>query len=355
MKSFTYNINPCRVIFGAGRTSDLGLEIKRLGAQRAMIITTENQQVSGQILLASLGELGAVLFSGAVMHTPVSVTEKALLVLRENECDCLVAVGGGSTIGLAKALAVRTGLPQIALPTTYAGSEVTSVLGETENGVKTTRKHDLILPKVVIYDVSQTLTLRPEVTASSALNAIAHAAEALYAQDANPIVSLMAEEGISALFGSLELLMRDPQNIEARSAAQYGAWLCGTCLGAVGMALHHKLCHVLGGTFNLPHAQTHAIMLPYSLAYNAIAAPAAMERISRAIGVEDKPWEAFHTLLRKLELPTSLHELGMPHNGIDRAVELALLASYWNPQPLEAEPLRKLFQQAYTGETPSTF
>ncbi|WP_069865873.1 maleylacetate reductase [Pseudomonas citronellolis] len=355
MKSFNYNVNPARIVFGEGRTAELAGEMSRLNASRALVITTEAQKANGDALLSQLGSMGGTLFSGAVMHTPVEITARAMGVLQANSCDCLVALGGGSTIGLAKALAVRTGLPQIAIPTTYAGSEVTPVLGETENGVKTTRTADLILPKVVIYDVLQTLSLPPLVSASSALNAIAHAAEALYSQEANPIISLMAEEGIAALVRSLDDILADPRNLEARSQAQYGAWLCGTCLGSVGMALHHKLCHVLGGTFNLPHAETHAIILPYSLAYNAAAAPEAMRILSRALGVADRPWIALHELLHRLGLPSSLAAIGMPENGIDRAVELSLQARYWNPRPLEAEPLRKLFQAALVGEMPSVF
>lgn len=355
MKAFNYNINPARIVFGEGRTAEVADEMARLNASRALVITTEAQKDDGKKLLKALGSSGVALFSGAVMHTPVEVTATAMALLQEQECDCLVALGGGSTIGLAKALAVRTGLPQIAIPTTYAGSEVTPVLGETENGVKTTRKADLILPKVVIYDVLQTLSLPPQVSASSALNAIAHAVEALYSQEANPIITLMAEEGIGAVVRSLDAILENPQDIEARSMAQYGAWLCGTCLGTVGMAIHHKLCHVLGGTFNLPHAETHSIMLPYSLAYNAEAAPEAMQIVSRALGVKDKPWLALYDLLRRLGLPTSLKAIGMPEDGIERAVELSLQARYWNPRPLEADPLRRLFQAALVGEAPGAF
>lgn len=355
MKAFNYNINPARIVFGEGRTSEVAAEVARLQAGRALVITTAAQQADGEKLLGELGSAGVALFCGAVMHTPVEVTAAALEVLRAHECDCLIALGGGSTIGLAKALAVRTGLPQIAIPTTYAGSEVTPVLGETENGVKTTRKADTILPKVVIYDVLQTLSLPPQVSASSALNAIAHAAEALYSEEANPIITLMAEEGIAALVRHLDAILADPQDIEARTMAQYGAWLCGTCLGTVGMAIHHKLCHVLGGAFNLPHAETHAILLPYSLAYNAEAAPHAMRILSRALGVEDKPWMALYDMLRRLGLPTSLKAIGMPEDGIERAVELSLQARYWNPRALEAAPLRRLFQAALTGDAPAAF
>ena len=173
------------------------------------------------------------------------------------------------------------------IPTTYAGSEMTPILGETEAGAKKTQTTSKVLPEAVIYDVELTLSLPPRLSAASGMNAMAHAVEALYARDGNPVVSLMAEEGLRALAASLPTIVRDPSDVAAREGAQYGAWLCGMCLGAVGMALHHKLCHVLGGTFDLPHAETHAIVLPHAAAYNSAAAPEAMTRVARALGVAE--------------------------------------------------------------------
>src|SRR5207237_5575433 len=222
--------------------------------------------------------------AGAVMHTPVEVTEAAMARVDELQADCIVAIGGGSTVGLGKAIALRSDLPQIAIPTTYAGSEMTDILGETRAGVKTTVRSSNVLPETVIYDVDLTLSLPAKLSAMSGMNAIAHAVEALYAEDGNPIVDLMAEEGLRALAHSLPVIMSSPRDREARMLAQYGAWLCGTCLGAVAMALHHKLCHVLGGSFKLPHAETHAVLLPYTAAYNAGAAPQAMSKVARALG-----------------------------------------------------------------------
>ena len=188
-----------------------------------------------------------------------------------------MALGGGSTIGLAKAIALRTDLPQIAIPTTYAGSEMTPILGETKDGRKTTQKSMKVLPEVVIYDVDLTMTLPAGLSGTSGINAIAHAVEALYAEDANPIISVLAEQSIAALGRALPQIAADPSDREARSDAQYGAFLAGACLGSVGMALHHKLCHTLGGTFDLPHSETHTIVLPHALAYNAPAVPKAVD------------------------------------------------------------------------------
>jgi alcohol dehydrogenase class IV len=285
------------------------------------------------------------------MHTPVEVTARAVERVRALGADCTVAVGGGSTTGLGKAIALATGLDQIVVPTTYAGSEMTPILGQTERGVKTTQRSPAILPEIVIYDVDLTLTLPPALTATSGLNAIAHAVEALYAQDRNPIVSLMAEEGIAALARSLPVLTDAASDLAARSDALYGAWLCGACLGVVGMALHHKLCHTLGGSFDLPHAETHAVVLPHAVAYNSAAAPAAMSRIARALGSGDAA-RGLYDLAGRLGAPRALRELGMSEEGIERAADLAVQNPYWNPRPVERDAVRDLLARAWSGAPP---
>ena len=348
MNRFVYTSSPARVLFGSGRTAELPAELARLSARHPFIVSTPGGAVQAE-KLASLVGGRATVHPHAAMHTPVEVTEQALVRLDQLGADCLVAIGGGSPIGLSKALAVRTGMPQIVIPTTYAGSEVTDILGETSGGVKTTRRDPAILPEVVIYDVDHTLSLPPALSVASGLNAIAHACEALYAVDGNPIIALLAEEAISALAASLPLIARKPSDRGARKRAQYGAWLCGICLGSVSMALHHKLAHVLGGSFDLPHAETHAILLPYSLAYNAPAAPEAIARIARALGSADALTTQLRTLMADAGLPTSLAAIGMPREGVGRAVELALKASYPNPRPLERAPLTQALEAAIEG------
>ncbi len=246
MQPFVYHGLPSRVVFGQGTLSRLAEEIEQLGCRRALVLATPQQQEQAQAVLAQLGERGAGLFTEAAMHTPVEVTERAMRVVEELAVDCTVAIGGGSTIGLGKAIALRTGLPQVAIPTTYAGSEMTPILGETRDGIKTTQRTLEVLPETVIYDVDLTLSLPAGMSGTSGINAIAHAVEALYARDRNPVISLMAEEGIAALARSLPVIAAEPAKAEARADALYGAWLCGTCLGSVGMSLHHKLCHTLG-------------------------------------------------------------------------------------------------------------
>ncbi len=350
--SFTYVAKPTRVLFGPGRLAELGAELHRLGVRRALVLCTPEQAGMARALTDSLGPLASGLYPHATMHTPVPVTVDALRHAKALTADGLVALGGGSTIGLGKALALRTGLPHIAVPTTYAGSEMTPILGETEGGRKITQRNDEVLPQTVIYDVELTLSLPAALSATSGVNALAHAVEALYAQDGNPIVSLMAEEGAAALGRSLPRIVADPAGDRAaRSDAFYGAWLCGACLGAVAMGLHHKICHVLGGTFDLPHAQTHTVMLPHVAAYNATLASSAMDRVARALGVEDAVSGLFD-LNRRLAAPLALRDLGMPEHGIDTAADLVMHDQYANPRPPERDALAAMLRRAWAGEPP---
>ena len=353
MQTFIYNALPGRIVFGAGRSLEVASELERLGANRALVLCSEAQADAAQTVAISLGTLCAGVCSEAVMHTPVVKTEHVLELVKKLEVDCLIALGGGSAIGLSKALALRTGLPQIAIPTTYAGSEVTAVLGETADGVKRTQRSLEVLPEVVIYDVEQTLQLPASMSAASGMNALAHAAEALYSQDANPLVSQLATQAIEALASSLPTIVRQPHDRQARSQAQYGAWLAGTCLGVVGMSLHHKLCHVLGGTFDLPHAETHAAMLPHAMAYNAEAAPQAMAVIATALQTHNAPFGLFE-LVKNLNLPLSLKQLGMQESDLPLALELTMRDAYWSPRPLEKNALHTLLHNAYHGLAPFT-
>jgi alcohol dehydrogenase class IV len=353
MDPFVYNAQPGRVVFGFGTLASLRSEVERLGCRRALVLSTPEQDAQARDIQAALGDLAAGRFAGAAMHTPVEVTEHAMERVRTLAADCTIAVGGGSTTGLGKAIALRSDLPQICVPTTYAGSEMTPILGETKDGVKLTQTTPKVLPEVVIYDVDLTYSLPVPLSGASGINAIAHAVEALYARERNPIISLMAEEGIAALARALPTIVQEPGDREARSDALYGAWLCGICLGSVGMALHHKLCHTLGGSFDLPHAQTHTVVLPHAVAYNASAAPEAMQRLARALGATD-PAQALFDLTGRLGLKRALRDLGMPNEGIDRAADLACKNPYWNPQPVERDPIRALLARAWAGDAPAS-
>ncbi len=351
MQPFTYAALPSRVLFGFGLLDKVADEVRNLGCGRALVLSTPEQVATAEMVSEQLGTLSVGVFGEATMHTPIDVSERAVEVVRRRGADCTVAIGGGSTTGLGKAIALRTDLPQIVVPTTYAGSEATPILGETQGGMKTTQRSLKVLPEVIIYDVDLTLDLPAAMTATSGLNAIAHAAEALYTQDANPVISLIAEDGIRALSAALPVLHSSPRDREARSNALYGAWACGLCLGAVGMALHHKLCHTLGGSFDLPHAPTHSVILPYAVAYNAPSAPEAMARMARALGAKDAA-QGLYDLARRIGAPASLEAIGLKRTDLDRAADLATANPYWNPKPITRAGIRELLEFAFTGQPP---
>ncbi|MEK1899097.1 MAG: maleylacetate reductase [Rhizobium sp.] len=351
MEHFVYTGNPGRVIFGSGTISRLAEEADRLGARRLLVLSTPEQESQAQDIAAHLGTRVAGMYSKATMHTPTNVTADAMRQVEALRADGLVAIGGGSTTGLGKAIAYRTDLAQIVVPTTYAGSEATPILGETEGGRKVTRSDPRILPEIIVYDVDLTLSLPVSMSVTSGMNAVAHAVEALYAREANPIISMMALEGINAIVRALPGISQNPGDRMSRSDALYGAWLCGICLGSVGMALHHKLCHTLGGMFNLPHAAMHTVVLPHAIAYNASAAPAAMDMLGGKLGAAD-PAQALFDLSRRLGATMSLQELGMPQGSVGAAVEQAMSNAYWNPRTLEKEGLTNLLERAFRGDEP---
>jgi maleylacetate reductase len=351
MKDFTYTALPSRVIFGPGKLTSVATEVEAIGASRALVLCTPQQRAQAERVGELLGSRLAGIHDGAEMHVPIDSARKARALAQDLGADCAVAIGGGSTIGLGKAIALESSLPIIAIPTTYAGSEMTPIYGITKNGLKTTGRNARVLPRSVIYDPELTYTLPVGMSLVSGMNAIAHAAEGLYAQDGNPVMSLIAEEGIRALAHGMPILRDAPEDVEGRSQCLYGAWLCGSVLGHVGMALHHKLCHTLGGSFNLPHAETHTIILPHAMAYNSLAAPKAMARVARAIGSDDGP-QGLHKLAKRLGVPTALRELGMSEDDLERASEIALSNPYWNPRPIEAESLQALLQRAWEGASP---
>ncbi|OTA54197.1 maleylacetate reductase [Hypoxylon sp. EC38] len=351
MDSFEYNSNPARVVFGSGTVKKVPEELTRAKVSKPFLLSTPQQVSHINLLRGVLGDLVSGVFSEATMHTPVEITEKALEQLKSSGADSIVSIGGGSTVGLGKALSIRTGLFHLTIPTTYAGSEVTPILGETDAGRKTTRTDPKILPSGVVYDVDFTMSLPVGLTATSGVNAIAHAVEALYARNTNPVINLLAQEGVKALAHSLPVLVSEPSSQEARSSALCGAWLCGTCLGSVGMSIHHKLCHTLGGSFNLPHSETHTIVLPHALAYNAPKVPAAMKALAEALP-ESKgdAIRGLNILLHKLKVERGLKALGMKEGDIDKAADIAVSNPYWNPRPIERGPLRELIRRAWAGE-----
>lgn len=352
LQSFIYNGQIPRVVFGAGSLRQLEHEIDQLGAKRALVLCTPEQRASAELVAGIIGLRCAGIFDGAVMHVPIETARKARDVARELEADCAIAIGGGSTTGLGKAIALESALPILAIPTTYAGSEMTPIYGITEAGIKKTGRDARVLPRTVIYDPELTVSLPAALSVTSGINAIAHAAEGLYAEDANPIMSMLAEEGIRALARGLPKILADPHDIAARSECLYGAWLCGAVLGNVGMGLHHKLCHTLGGSYNLPHAETHTIVLPHALSYNAPAAPEAMHCIARALGASIAAQGMFD-LATSLGAPTALKDIGMLEGELDACADIASRNAYANPRAIRKEAIRNLLEDAYHGNRPT--
>lgn len=350
---FVYEALPMRVVFRAGAaTTAVAAETERLGLRRVLVLSGARGRDTAQAVAGSLGDACVGVHPGAVMHVPAEVADEAVELARKLDADGCVAVGGGSAIGLGKAIALRAGLPLIAVPSTYAGSEMTPVWGLTEAGVKRTGRDPRVLPRSVVYDPRLTLSMPTALSVTSGMNALAHAVEALYAPDASPVISLMAEEGVRSLAAALPAIAADPAAPGPRAQALYGAWLCGACLGATTMGLHHKLCHVLGGTFGLAHADTHTVVLPYVLAFNSPAVPDALAAVRRALGGAPDPASQLYALGRRLGAPRSLAELGLPADGIGRAVELASAAPYANPRPASPEDLRAILTAAYDGAPP---
>lgn len=357
MRDFIYNGQPSRVVFGPGSLAHLEHEIDLLGAKKALVLSTPEQAHQAQMVADRLGAHAAGIFPRAVMHVPIETAREARDEARRLGADCAVAIGGGSTTGLGKAVAMDSGLPILAIPTTYAGSEMTPIYGITEAGVKKTGKDPRVLPRTVIYDPELTMSLPVAMSVTSGMNAIAHAAEGLYAQDSNPVMDLMAEEGIRAIAQALPVIKRQANDVVARGDALYGAWLCGAVLGNVGMALHHKLCHTLGGSLNLPHAEVHTVVLPQAMAFNAAAAPDAMRRIERALGITGRTSAAAGLFDLALDngAPIALKDIGMQAVDLDKAADIAVSNPYWNPRPFGKEQraeIRALLQRAYEGVRP---
>jgi maleylacetate reductase len=350
-RAFTYAPPASRVLFGATSLDRLPEELAHLGLKKALILCTPGRAIHAERLSKRLGTRSVGVYAGAIMHVPADTAREARRIAVERNADGCVAIGGGSAIGVAKAIALETGLPIVAVPTTYAGSEMTAIYGLTEDGIKKTGRSARVLPRTVIYDPALTLDLPPTIAGPSGMNALAHCIEALYAPDGNPLTSLLAAEGLRALSRSLPIVVQARGDLDARADAQYGACLAGMSLNATSMGLHHKLCHTLGGSFNLPHAEVHAVILPHATAFNRESAPDAMQIAADALGASD-PALALFDLATRLRAPLSLLEIGMPADGLDRAAKLATASPYPNPRSVDRDSVRELLERAFNGMPP---
>ena len=346
--AFVYDALPGRVVFGVGSVEHLGEEVDRLGAGRVLAIAGK-RAIDG--LVERLGGRWAASFTDVQQHVPVEAAARAVAAASEAGADCLVAMGGGSATGMAKAVALERQVPIVAVPTTYAGSEVTPIYGLTGPEGKRTGRDPRVLPRTVVYDPALTTGLPAQVTGPSGMNALAHCVEALYAPGANPITSLLAEEGARALHRGLPGAVADPGDLAARSDALLGAWLAGTALAAAGIGIHHQLCHLLGGAYRLPHAELHAVVLPHAVHFVAPAARPQLARLAGSLGVDDAAggiWD----LGRRLGTPASLAELGLAEAELDRAAEQAVARVVQTPRRAGVSELRALLQAAWQGGRP---
>ncbi len=350
---FVHDTLPQRVILDSGRAADrLRSELERLGVERVMLIASERDPL---LIGRAVGDLPIALHWTEVHpHVPVESAERARAAATGTDVDVLVSVGGGSTTGLAKAIALTTGLPIVAVPTTYAGSEATRTWGMTEDRTKTTGIDDRVLPTTVIYDATLSLGLPVELSVASGLNAIAHCVDSMWAPQTDPIAQAYAVEGVRVLSAGLPAVAHHPDDVEARDRCLYGAYLSALSFTSAGSGLHHKICHVLGGTFDLPHAQTHAVVLPHVLAFNAPSVPDIDRRLALAFGTQGvAATTALEALREATDAPRALRDLGMPEDGIPEAVERVLAAAPpSNPTTVTRETMTDLLHDAWAGATP---
>lgn len=351
MTDFVHDAPAVRVIFAAGALARVPVEVARLGAGRVLLIGGPSAARYADELAAALGGRLAARIGEVVPHVPADLAAAAVARAGEAGADLVVCIGGGSATGLAKAVARQTRLPVLAVPTTYAGSEMTPIWGLTEGARKSTGRDRHVLPRTVVYDPLLTLGLPPAVSAASGMNAAAHCVEALYAPAASPVTALLAEEGLRALAAALPRVVAEPSDVDARATALYGAWLAGSVLGVAGMGVHHKVCHVLGGTYDLPHGGVHSAVLPHATAFNAPYAAAAMARAGRALGSPD-PAGALWDLAAAIGAPTSLAAIGFRRAAADEAAALVAADPPANPRPVDRAGIRELLLAAYDGHRP---
>jgi alcohol dehydrogenase class IV len=333
-------------VFRVGAVESVRDEIERAGFRRPLIVATPGRSAVVTGLASALGGDLAGMFNRAALHVPSPLVSEVLAAVSRAGAASVVTIGGGSAIGLGKAIAHHAGLPVAAIPTTYSGSEMTEIWGYTDEDGKKTLREAKVAPGLVIYDPALTLDLSPATSAASGMNAAAHAVEALYAADANPISTLVSEEALRGLGRSLPIVIARPGDLPARTDALRAAHLAGVALDATSMGLHHKLAHVLGGTFGLSHAETHATLLPHVVAFNEPAAPEAMHRIAAAIGAPTAA-EGIAALGRAVGITYGLGDLGLRREDIERAAQIAAATTYPNPRPVTAEAVTEILNRAY--------
>lgn len=350
---FTHQSVPSRVMFGAGASKKVADELDRLGIARAIVVTTPSRgDMAGQFARL-IGSRAGIVYPGAQPNTPFQVTEAALTAVSSVQADGILAIGGGTAIGMAKMIALRTDLPQVIVPTTFSGSEMSPSQAELERGVKVRHRSDRILPETVIYDPELVRALPAHVAGPSGLNGMAHAIEALYAGNGNPLISAIAEESVRAFGASLpKIAAGSPADADWELALR-GAWLAGSTLAMVSMGVHHKICHALAGIFfELTHADMHSIMLPYTIGAGLAAVPDAQARAARALGSDDVPGAVYSLMVKAVERP-SLKQMGLTRAALDKVADAAIEGEpYDRSKPVTRDTILGMLVAAYEGERP---
>jgi maleylacetate reductase len=342
---------PDRVVFGAGAEHDAAELLRELGARRVLLIAQERHAEGAQRIAAALGERAALVWTTNRPQVPGEIADAAVVHARAAGADWVLAHGGGTPIGVAKAVALTLPVSVAAVPTTYAGSERTDIWGITRDGRKLTGRDARVRPRLVVYDPLLTLALDRAMSIDSLFNALAHSVEALYAADASADTQRAAEQSLPLLVAGIRAIADDPRDLEGRTVALRGAALASLALGTASMGLHHKLAHVLGGSFGAPHARTHAALLPYTLAFNAPFAPEAVSTLCSAWGTAD-PAGYVYDLQRSLGLATSLRALGIGESQLPAIADEVSRARYPNPRPIAREALLALLDDALHDRRP---
>jgi alcohol dehydrogenase class IV len=352
MTSFTYDALPGRVVFGVGTFERVPQEVDWLGARRVLLIADRSGRSWAEQLAARLAERIVGTISKVRPHVPIQDAEDARRLAAERGADAIITVGGGSATGLGKAVALELPIPIVAIPTTYAGSEMTPIWGVTSGAHKETGRNPIVQPRTVVYDPRLTLSLPPEISGPSGMNALAHCVEALYAEGATPITSLMAEQGIRVLARGLPRVVAHPADLDGRTEVLAGAYLAGAAFAVAGSGIHHKICHVLGGAYDLPHAEMHTVVLPHALAHVAPSQPEAIGRMAAALAEPDVPGAVFD-LARSIGAPARLVDIGMPGDRLDEAASLIADASAGTPIEISERDARALLDHAFAGHRPT--
>jgi maleylacetate reductase len=351
MNRFVYDVPGGRVVFGAGSVAEVPSELEALGARTVMIIASGTSRHIADFLSDQLGDRFVARIDRVNPHVPIEDVERARNLVVTSSSQAVVTIGGGSAIGLGKNIALAVPVRHVAIPTTYSGSEMTAIHGMTVDGRKQTGRDPRAKPHAVIYDPDLSRSLPMKVTAGSVMNAAAHCVEALYAEQRNPLTSLMALEGLKSLRSGLTQVVADYIDPVGRTSLLFGAFLAGSALGSVGMAIHHKICHVLGGTFGLSHGDANAVILPHAVAANAGTEPDVMAAIARVIGVAD-PAAGLFDMGAAAGAPSSLSQLGMAESDLDRAADIVMESPGYNPRPVDRVWIRQLLDDAFLGKQP---